>query len=87
MRPTEQLFRFAHPVQFWEQYDEKMACRCQTCLRVSALMAAAIVEEREACAIKAEEWTLHPCQSHDDNPCCHARTGAAIAAAIRARTP
>ena len=43
-------------------------------------------EEREACAHKADGWAnSQSCGHHDDNPCCHIRTGVGIAAAIRAR--
>ena len=41
-------------------------------------------DERERCAKIADTWTnSHSCDVHDDNPCCHVRTGAAIAELIR----
>ena len=44
----------------------------------------ALRNERERCAKVADRWAnSHSCDVHDDSPCCHIRTGAAIAAAIR----
>lgn len=41
-------------------------------------------EERERAASVADKWaTSESCEIHDNNPCCHVRTGAGIAAAIR----
>lgn len=38
---------------------------------------------RDAAQI-ADKWAgSHSCDTHDDNPCCHVRTGVAIADAIR----
>jgi hypothetical protein len=38
----------------------------------------------EECAKIADRWAVSfVCTGHEDNPCCHVRTGAAIAAAIR----
>lgn len=43
-----------------------------------------LAAERERCASIADRWTNSPsCSSHDENPCCHVRTGYGIAAAIR----
>ena len=43
-------------------------------------------QERWACAEVADGWTKSKsCQSHEENPCCHVRTGAGIAQAIRDR--
>lgn len=40
--------------------------------------------EREECAEIADKWAQsHSCDSHDDNPCCHVRTGVGISGAIR----
>jgi hypothetical protein len=39
---------------------------------------------RERCAKVADKWAQSAsCDSHDTNPCCHVRTGAGIAEAIR----
>lgn len=44
----------------------------------------AIRRTLEKAADKADEWAnSHSCTHHDDNPCCHVRTGAGIAAALR----
>ena len=41
-------------------------------------------EQREQDAQIAERWAQSPsCSHHDDNPCCHVRTGLGITAAIR----
>jgi hypothetical protein len=48
---------------------------------------AAEVRQRETtrAAGIADKWALsHSCKHHTDDPCCHVRTGAAIASAIRA---
>lgn len=45
-------------------------------------------EGLERAVQKADQWASSAsCQFHDDNPCCHVRTGAGIAAAIRALIP
>lgn len=42
----------------------------------------------EAASAVARQWAdSHSCDAHDDNPCCHVRTGAAIAEAISTITP
>lgn len=43
-------------------------------------------EQREVDARVADGWARSPScsEEHTDNPCCHVRTGAGIAAAIRA---
>jgi hypothetical protein len=44
----------------------------------------ALQAERERAAKVADLWAKsHSCDVHDENPCCHVRTGVAIAAAIR----
>lgn len=53
---------------------------------VAKLVEAAKAEEREKCARVADQWAeSKSCSSHDENPCCHVRTGAGIAGAIRRR--
>lgn len=45
---------------------------------------AATARERERCAKVPDLWAnSKSCSSHYDNPCCHVRTGAEIAAKIR----
>lgn len=42
----------------------------------------------EAAAVVSDGWAnSKSCDSHDDNPCCHVRTGAGIATTIRTLTP
>ena len=55
---------------------------------IALALAAVRQEEREACATIADRWAASttPCDDHSDNPCCHVRTGRAIADAIRERT-
>jgi hypothetical protein len=44
----------------------------------------AVADQREADAQIAEVWAnSKSCKHHDNDPCCHIRTGAGIAAAIR----
>jgi hypothetical protein len=41
-------------------------------------------ETWERAARVADQWAhSHSCSAHEDNPCCHVRTGAGIADAIR----
>ena len=43
-------------------------------------------ETLERAAEIADEWAnSESCRQHEDNPCCHVRTGAAIAAKLRQR--
>jgi len=47
-------------------------------------IATALQEQRERDAKVADKWAnSKSCQDHDNDPCCHIRTGEGIAAAIR----
>lgn len=51
---------------------------------IDAAISAAVEAERKRCAEIAERWAnSHSCDAHDNDPCCHVRTGSAITAAIR----
>lgn len=59
------------------QYDDLVE-------RFSAHHARGFEDGLRAAAEVADQWaSSHSCDYHDDNPCCHVRTGAAIAEEIR----
>ena len=63
-------------------------CNWERCVSIRAATIAAIEAalnaERERSAEVADLWAnSHSCDAHDDNPCCHVRTGVAIAGKIR----
>lgn len=51
--------------------------------RMAAAREQAQGEERERCIAIARQWAdSKSCTQHDDNPCCHVRTGEGIASAL-----
>jgi len=64
---------------------------CDLCLAKFTPVASAeytVAQAVERCAQVADGWAdSKSCQHHDDNPCCHVRTGTGIAEAIRHGSP
>ena len=54
MTTDEKIFRWAHPVQFWQQYAAEDPCGCQTCVRLRELIHVAVAE---AVAARDAEWS------------------------------
>lgn len=54
--------------------------RGRRCLEFLESQIEAALDARDERAVKiADQWAnSHSCDAHDDNPCCHVRTGATI---------
>lgn len=66
----------------WQGFEQNAVKLAREALDIAR--AEGVREERERAAVISDGWaTSKSCASHDDNPCCHVRTGAGIAAAIR----
>lgn len=79
METARELARISTPLC---HCDERVCVHWE--MEATLIIDRSLAVEREQCAKIADKWAQsHSCDSHDDNPCCHVRTGAAIRDAIR----